>query len=145
MKKIITSIVIIAVFLIGFLVFKAFPKEESPLGSVSVTSEYTATSTTSSTGGYLATANPFVIKKGWGTLGSYIVGVAGTAGGWINFYNATTTNYLLRTGRVATSSIIMASFPADLAAGVYTLDVQFNNGLLMESTGTMGTSTITYR
>jgi hypothetical protein len=120
-------------------------KAEAPVGSVNVANEYHSTSTNASASTFLNNHNPSLLKTGQGTFGSIVVTKAGTAGGWMNFYNATTSNRLLRTGQLATSSIIMASVPTDMAAGTYTFDIMFNVGLLVDYSGTIGTSTITYR
>ena len=83
-----------------------------------------------------------------GTLGSCIVVAAGTAGGALNFYDATTSNVNQRASRFGTSSILLASLPTNLAVGTYTFDVQFANGLLMINEGGVaqtGTTTCTYR
>ena len=119
--------------------------EEPSLGSVGVTDEYYSTSTAANTGGFLRATNPTLIKTGQGTLGSVIVLKAGTAGGYFNIYNATTTSINKRSGGVATSSIIITSLPTDLAAGTYTFDVVFTTGLIVDWSGTIGTTTITYR
>jgi hypothetical protein len=108
-------------------------------------SDYNATSTGSSVlFGAQATTGGKIIKSRGGTLGSIVITGANT--GVINFYDATTTNILNRTGNTSTSSILIASFPASTAAGTYTLDVTFNTSLLMELySGTVPTTTITYR
>lgn len=113
-------------------------------GSVSVSNEYVATSTASGTVYGATITGDKLIKTGYGVLGSVIITGAGT-GIW-NIYNATTSNVLARTGSVATSTILLASFPASVAAGTYTFDVTYTTGLLVElESGVMSTSTITYR
>lgn len=112
--------------------------------SVSESNEYMATTTAGSALYGSITASK-AVKTGSGTLGSYVITGANT--GIINFYDATTTDVTKRTGNVASSTILIASFPASTAAGTYTLDVRFNTGLLVsiEGTGLAATSTITYR
>ena len=117
------------------------------MGSVEVSNEYLATSTAAS-GAYGAVTTGRVIKggitKASGTLGSVVVTGANT--GVLNFYDATTTDVTLRTGNKATSTILLASIPTNMAAATYTFDVQFTDGLLLELvSGTMPTTTITYR
>ena len=112
--------------------------------SVSETSEYMAT-TTAANSSYGAITTSRAVKTGTGTFGSFVITGANT--GIINFYDATTTNVSLRTGNAASSTILIASFPASVAAGTYTFDVRFTNGLLVsiEGTALAATSTITYR
>jgi len=106
-------------------------------GSVSVTSEYQATSTRN---GFDGTALPTdrVLVTGPGTLGSVVI--LGAATGVINLYDATSsaqhTDY-------ATTTIV--AIPASLAAGTYTFDLVFKRGLMYEVVGTAPTSTITFR
>jgi len=113
------------------------------LGSVSVTDEYRATSTASS-GIYGAFTGDNFVKTGQGTLGSVVITGANT--GIVNIYNATTSNVNLRTGNKASSTIHLASFPANTAAQTYTFDVGFTDGLFIDlESGLMPTTTITYR
>lgn len=144
--KIIIGILAISVAVLAWFVFN--PSTETndfSLGSVVRGSEYHATTTAPNTSGFADATNPLLITSSAGTFGSYIVTTAGSAGGTVNFYNATTTNRLKRTGQVATTTILITSLPTNLAAGTYTFDTQFSTALLMETTGTVGTSTITWR
>lgn len=101
-------------------------------------SQYNATTTLE--GGINA---DYLITTGFGTLGSVIVTLAGDAK--FALYDATTTNINLRTGNKATSSILIADFPANLAAGVYEFNAIFDDGLYFDvKSGTLGTSTITW-
>lgn len=112
--------------------------------SVAVTNEYMATSTAASSVYGATVTGDSLIKTGTGSLGSVVITGANT--GVINFYNATTSSVLKRTGQPATSTILLASFPASAAAGTYTFDIVYTTGLLVElESGTMATSTITYR
>ena len=113
----------------------------NPFGSVSVSNEYIATSTSEGLNG-IGTADVTVLRASAGTLGSVVI--SGAAAGQIILYDATTTDNQLRAS-VATSSIILADLPASTVAGTYTYDVQFTNGLLFEIIGIQPTSTITYR
>ena len=113
-------------------------------GSIRIGDEYTATSTASNTMYGATITGDRLIKTGTGELGSVVITGAGT-GIW-NLYNATTSNVLARTGQPATSTILIASFPASAAAGTYTFDVTYTTGLLVElESGVISTSTITYR
>lgn len=105
--------------------------------SVAVGSDYYATTT------YAADPNPErVLLSGNGTLGSVIITGANT--GRTFLYNATTSNAAQRAPGDATSTILIAEFPASAAAGTYTFDVAVK-GLLLVSSGLEATSTITYR
>lgn len=119
---------------------------QSPLsvqGSQLQGQEYLATTTGSSISAGAATGAGLV-KTGSGALAQIVVTGANT--GYINIYDATTTNVNNRTGNTATSSIYLGSLPASIAAGTYTFDVQFNTGLYLDLvSGTLPTSTIMYR
>ena len=107
-------------------------------------SDYQATSTAASTvyGVNLTTSG--TIKSGFGSFGSVIITGANT--GIVNFYNATTSDVNKRTGQVATSTILLASFPASTAAGTYVFDTQFTYGLYIDLiSGAMPTTTVTFR
>jgi len=104
-------------------------------------SDYTATSTASN-GLYGAFTGDQLVKTGHGTLGSVVITGANT--GIVNFYNATTSDATKRV--TASSTILIASFPASTVAGTYTFDASFTDGLLVElESGLIPTSTINYR
>lgn len=113
--------------------------KDTSLGSVAQSNEYNVTSTS------FLSAVPAIVSftTDSATLGSVVITGANT--GIIDFYNATTTSKLLRTGQASTSTIHIASIPASLVAGTYTFDVKAPNGLLMVSSGLIPTSTITWR
>ena len=115
-----------------------------PLGGVTVGNEYTVTSTPARSGGWqdqrlkgsgagnTATA---------GALGSVIITKAGDLE--FKLLDATTS---LALSDVATSTVLLAEFPASLAAGTYMFDVGFNTGLFLDvMSGNVGSSTITFR
>lgn len=134
---IVAALVLAIVYMFGALT----PRADA---SVAVTNEYMATSTAASTLLGATISNDILIKTGQGALGSVVITGANT--GIFSFYDATTTDVSKRTNNIATSSILIASFPASVAAGTYTFDVQYTNGLLLELTsGNIATSTITYR
>ena len=119
-------------------------RPDTAQGSVTRNSEYFATSTAPITLYGATITGDRVITDLPGTLGSVVITGANT--GAITLYNATTSNVNLRTGQKATSTILLTSLPPSLAAGTYTFDVVFTDGLLLElENGTMPTSTITYR
>ena len=137
----------IAVALLLIAVTFAMLVLQSPndaLGSIRSGDEYVATSTASNAMYGSTITGDKLIKTGYGSLGSVVITGAGT-GIW-NIYNATTSNVLNRTGQPATSTILLASFPASVAAGTYVFDVTYTTGLLVElESGIMATSTITYK
>lgn len=106
-------------------------------GSVSDTNEYNATTTNA-----LSVAQR-TLKNGRGSLAQ--VTITGDNTGLITVYNATTSNVSLRTGQKATSTIIIADFPASTPEGTYTFDALFTDGLLVVTSGAPATSTITWR
>lgn len=132
-----TIFVCLAVLAAGFVSRSAPQNQLQTFGSVAIGNEYHSTSTS-----FLSTPIS-LIATGNGALGSIII--TGSNTGVTNIYDATTTNINLRTGQAATSSILIASLPASLAVGTYTFDVLYFNGLLFDRTGTVPTSTITYR
>lgn len=112
--------------------------DKPSVGSVGVTSEYQATTT--SPGRF---PSAYLLLTGGGTLGSVVV--TGPASGSISLYDATTSDVNLRTGQKATSSLLIADFPMGTATSTYTFDSVFFNGLYIQTNGTMPTSTITFR
>lgn len=112
--------------------------------SVSVTDEYMATSTATNAVYGATVTGSSVIRTGTGSLGSFVITGANT--GIINFYDATTTDINKRTGNKATSTILIANFPASVAAGVYTFDAVYSTALYIDLiAGNMATGTVTYR
>ena len=112
---------------------------EQSFGSVSRVSEYHGTTTTSA-----GTPSYTTLLTGPGTLGSVVI--TGTSSGAFYLYDATSTNYILRTPPSATSSLNLLCQIAPYAPhGTYTFDRIFTKGLLFVSVGTVPTSTITYR
>ena len=140
-KNVLAVAVLLGVFAVLAVVLQE-PRDAH--GSVNVANEYVATSTASNTLYGATITDDKTIIRGQGVLGSVVITGAGTAI-W-NLYDATTTDVNLRTGQKATSTILVASFPASVAAGTYTFDVIFNDGLLLDvQSGVMATSTITFR
>jgi len=138
MKTLAVIIGVIMLFmagLIGYLIGQPVVVEQ-PVGSVSRASEYNHVNMRATTTG------SYVFKTAPGTLGSVIVATLGT--GNIIFYDATTTNANLRV--LATSSLnVLATVDASQAAGTYTYDMFFRDGLIGVFNGTQGTSTVTFR
>ena len=137
--KILTGAVAIAL-LIGVVL--SLSVRDLGVGSVSLNSEYFATSTAADAAYGAGTNTELLVQTGPGVFGSFII--TGVDTGVVNFYDATTT---VAGNRVkATSTILLASFPASMATGTYVIDARFNDGLLMfVETGTLPTTTITWR
>ena len=110
------------------------------VGSVQTGNEYNATTT-----GSIQTPAVRVLQTGPGSLGSVVITGANT--GTIQLYNATTSDVTKRTGQKATSTITLADFPASAAAGTYTFDAVYTDGLLLVTSNSpvTPTSTITSR
>lgn len=110
------------------------------IGSVATGQSYQATTTP-----YDGVWTDQQLDKGWGTLGSVVI----TSSGNLQFrlLNATTTEAAVRpAGRQATSTIILADFPANTSAGTYVFDAEYNDGLYLDVvSGNAGTSTITFK
>lgn len=125
-----------AIMLLAFiLLFKQTPNAQ---GSTARGSEYQGTTTTQGT--WLADGQ---LQSVGGTLGSVVV--TGSQAGTINIYDATTSSILLRAANLSTSSILLATLPANAATSTYTFDRSFYYGLLVNIVGTVPTTTITYR
>jgi hypothetical protein len=146
LKKVALVLTIIAVLvaLIALMILFKGTTDEPPVGSVAQSSEYHATTTYSGVPKHNYLAYDSLSTQG--TLGSIIVTKVG-AGTTMNYiYDATTTNALKRAATMSTTSIIMATWPGNLATGTYTFDTVYLNGLLFENTdGGLGTTTITFR
>lgn len=139
----ITVGVVGAVALMLGIFLGAFFRSENAIASVAYGNDYIAT-TTAASAAYGSQTGDVLLKTGYGSIGSVVITGANT--GVVNILNATTTNISLRTGNTATSSIVLATFPASAAAGTYTLDAVFTAGLLVDlNGGNMPTTTITYR
>lgn len=106
-------------------------------GSTIQGSEYQGTTTTA--GNFL---NDVSLNAGQ-TLGSVVI--TGAAAGTMDLYDATTSNVNLRTGNLASSSILLASFPTNAAVGTYTFDRIARYGVYVHIVGAMPTTTITFR
>lgn len=138
-SKIAMAVVIALLLVITYLLL---PSDQLDLGSVGVTDEYNATTTAASTVLGSTITGQRVIKEGKGTLGSVVITGANT--GIVNIYDATTSVASQRAK--ASSTIHIASIPASTAAGTYTFDVVFNDGLLITLLGgNMPTTTVTFR
>jgi len=141
----VVAAIIVAAFAVAFLtLFQASPA----IGSVIQSQEYRSTSTVDHVG--VANLANFARLKGAGdncTAGSLAqVTITGANTGVIFLWDATTTDSTLRAARFSSSSILVATFPASLAAGTYTFDAELDCGLIYElASGSVPTSTIMWR
>ena len=128
-------IALVATFAIGHF----YTPESKSFGGVTVGNEYTSTSTIHS-----AITSNQLIREGWGSLGSVVITGAGTSA--FTLYDATSTDFSTNPKR-STSTALLATIPASLAAGTYTFDVTYTTGLFVyyDTVATAVTSTITYR
>lgn len=85
-----------------------------------------------------------LIDTGAGTLGSVIITTSGNIA--FDLLRATTTDITKRQGNKATSTILLATFPASASVGNYIFDASYSDGLYLDvKSGTLGSSTITYK
>lgn len=119
---------------------------DTKLGSVEVGSQYLAT-TTPQVGDLanLCQRPTGFAQRSTGVLGNVNILNANTSA--FTIYDATTSSVLLRTGQLATSTIILAEFPASPTEGTYAFDVETKYGILVDyaAAATVSTSTISYR
>lgn len=135
--------VLLAITLMFAGIVVLFQGAQPVMGSTIQGNDYQSTSTAAGSA-YGTIGADKLVKTGQGSLASVIV--TGAAAGPILLLDATTTDINKRTGNTSTSSILIASIPASLAAGTYTFDVEYTTGLYINLlSGTMPTSTITYR
>lgn len=134
-------IIIVVVVLAGAFLFSrpTITPTGFSVGSVSRASEYYSTTTAASLGTFTV-GSPTLLSDTSGTLGSVVI--LGAAAGQIYLYDATTTNSSLRTKSATTT---LAIFPTSAAAGTYTFDAVFKEGLIVEFQTAMPTTTITWR
>lgn len=113
------------------------------VGSVETGQEYQSVSLAASAVYGATASSPVTVKTRAGSLGSLVI--TGAADGVLHFYDATTTDASARTV-TATTSLLIATIPASLAAGTYVFDLEFTDGLIVDlESGSFPTSTITYR
>ena len=129
---------VVVVLIIATVSFLIFEDKEPSFGGVTVGNEYTATSTI-----HGAIVGTQLVREGWGSLGSVVITGAGASA--FTFYDATSTNF--STSPKTTTTALLATIPASLAAGTYTFDITYTDGLLVyyDTVDTHVTSTITFR
>lgn len=145
-SKLVLPAIIMAMIFTAFALALVFENNTKvALGSTIMGNDYLSTTTAASTAYGTTITGDALIKTGSGSFGGFIV--TGATAGIVNFYDATTTDVTKRTGNKATSSILITSLPASLAAGDYTgYDVTFSTGLYIDLvSGTMPTTTVKFR
>lgn len=133
MKKVLSvvGIVLVAILYISTLV--AGPKQAD--ASVSIGSGYLFKVATTS---QASAVTPFIVRGGSGILGSMII--SSSTDVRVRIYDNN-----VATSTVATSTLI-ADFPANTTAGVYTFDVNVTRGIAVDLPATYkGVITFTYR
>lgn len=138
-KYILTALLVLILVGVGWNTVH-LQKEQDSLGSVSVSSEYHATTTGETTQNSSLTEK--LLKGGPGVLGQ--VTLTGAQTGRIFLYNATTSDNELRAD-VSTTTLLIAFIEESQVEGTYIFDAQFISGLLLITEGTQPTTTITYR
>ena len=136
--------ILIGLLLAGFFTVFFFlnMKSGNTFAGVSIGNEYQSTTTVAAVTGTFDGLE--VLRTGQGSLGS--VTITGANTGRIVFYDATTSDSTLRSGSRASSTIVIADIAASVAAGTYTFDAEFTDGLLMSRLGGDGpTSTVMWR
>ena len=138
----------LTLFLVVIGIFSIiWQKPWQTFGSVAVGDYYQATTTPQvATGVNLCPARSGNIQSTTGVLGS--VNVLKSGAGILTILDATTTDVTKRLGNIATSSLILAEFPASPTAGSYHFDIEFKRGFLVDytTTGTgVSSTTISYR
>lgn len=132
------SLFALVAFAAGFIAYR--PTTTSASTSVGSSYQYVATAVQATN---LFASTTSVIATGTGTFGSFVI--TGAVAGTETFYDASTTDATKRTISATTSLLVIASFPASTAAGTYTFDTNFYNGLLLVVSGNIATGTISWR
>jgi hypothetical protein len=130
-------ITMILVALIGGIIFFKNTPVEQPIGSSG------AGSINQSTTLLATTSSVWQFKVGAGALSQIVVNVLGT--GNVVFYDASSTLPAQRTIAATSSLRAVGVIAASQAAGTYTYDVGFYDGLIAVFSGTQGTSTIAWK
>lgn len=145
-KEILSTAILLGVIgLLGLF----WQKPWQALGSVEVGNSYRSTTTPQVASGtnLCPQSNYNLASSTTGTLGSVNITSVGTSR--FRIVDATTTDATKR-AVAATTSLLLADFPIGASNGSYHYDVEFKNGLLVDtglsSSGTgISTSTISYR
>ena len=140
-KKLFPIIGICAVVILTVVAVSGCGKSNEPeVGSIETGQEYYATSTI-----HGAVVEHKLIKNGYGSLAQ--VTVTGAGGSAFSLIDATSTESLATDPRISTSTQLLATIPANLAAGTYTFDATYNRGLFIyyDVVDTHPTTTILYR
>jgi len=135
--------VLIALLIVGYLVFINVRQPDTAIGSVTLGSEYQSTTTdaTFNTVTYKNLCISTPIAGCSGSLSNVTVTTVGNNS--LIFYDATTS---IAANRTNTATTTLAKFQTVGTVGTYTFDALFRYGLLVEVVGTnVASTTITYR
>ena len=115
------------------------------VGSVAVGNEYLSTTTpTVADLTNLCPARAGMASSTTGVLSGVDITNYGT--GSLQIYDATTSAITLRSADQATSTLLLWGMINGMATSSHPdLDIEFKRGLFIDTSGTVGTSTITYR
>ena len=133
------SLAAVAVLFVAFAI-SSISQTSRVYGSISTGEEYQATTTFA---GHTDTDGVRLLKTGQGSLNAVVI--TGDNTGLISIYNATTSDVTQRAANKASSTILIADFPASAPEGTYTFDAAFTDGLLLVQSGAEATSTVTFR
>lgn len=135
MNKLFQTIGIAIIILLSLGIYlNTLTEQQFPLGSIQDGQAYNSTTTYTPTGVAMPTGFN-QLKSLAGTLGS--INVEGANTGRFILWNATSTTDV--------SSTTILTIPASIATGTYVYDLTFPRGLILETIGTVPTSTITWR
>jgi len=116
------------------------------IGSVAVGNQYQSTTTpaVADLSNLCPQRNPLAASSTTGVLGT--IDITNYGSGSLQIYDATTSVASSRSATDATSTIFLWGMINGMATSSHPdLDLEFKRGLLIDKTGTVGTSTITYR
>jgi hypothetical protein len=148
LEKSLGGVGILMVFAVLFLLIIVSQKAGVSEASVTQSSEYIAT-TTGSGGGFTGGVARIGFDAGdlnapiSGSIGSIYFALPTT--GQVDIYDATTTDITKRTGAIASTTLLMASFPAGTGTSTVSIDSRYRYGLIVVFKGSVSSTTVTYR
>lgn len=133
-QNIIIAGLVVLLVLTGYVFLNVKEARDGRLGSVSVSNEYNATTTNSTS------ANTHsLIKSSQCTVGSIVVASSSPSGQDVKIWNATTT-------RTDLSSTTLVTLRGGVSEGTYTFDIACTRGLVIETPASFnGSYVITWR
>jgi len=131
-------------YFVGQGIKSEFVEQAEPLGSVAITNEYQATTTSEMSGTLVKSAefNQLIKASTYGsvTLGSIVI--ASTTAHAMNIYNATSTDAIAD----GTYGTFITRISSLTPRGTYTYDIEMNQGLVVQlQAGFAGDYVLTFR